>query len=162
MCDNTKRKKCCSCKKELYLSEFHNNRRSPDNKAYVCKHCKKLDNPQRAARQLELRRTNLRSFLTYKYSEMKRRVSSTHRRDSIYYYGVELLPKEEFVEWGLKHPDLIQLFEEWNEAKWPVKLCPSIDRIDPRFGYHVLNMQWVTHSENVIRSNIFRTSGKII
>ena len=70
--------------------------------------------------------------------------------------GQPIVARVLFEHWALNNPDFHYLFKEWQESGYDSKLSPSVDRIDERFGYELWNMQFVTHSENVKRANIFR------
>lgn len=76
--------------------------------------------------------------------------------------GQPLLSKDEFISWSLNNPDFHYLFKEWQESGYRIKYAPSIDRIDERFGYELWNMQFISHSENVKRANIFRNFNIIV
>jgi hypothetical protein len=103
-----------------------------------------------------------KGFLMRAYRNMICRVDGTHHERSVSCYGQELLPKEEFYEWSLNNPDFHDLFEEWERAGYERRLSPSVNRIDPRFGYYLLNMQWVTLGEGSRRHVQYRYRGKIV
>jgi len=41
-----------------------------------------------------------------------------------------------------------KLYEDWVNAGYPRRLCPSIDRVDNSRGYHPNNIQFLSQSEN--------------
>lgn len=103
-----------------------------------------------------------KGFLMRTYRNMLSRVSGLQRRNAHLYEGHELLDKQEFYSWSLINPDFLDLFKEWEKSGYDNCKGPSIDRIDPRRGYNLLNMQWVSRSENSKRAAAFRYYGKII
>jgi hypothetical protein len=103
-----------------------------------------------------------KGFLMRVYRNMKSRVEGIQWQKCVSHYKQEILPKEEFYTWALNNPDFHDLFKEWEENKYDRKITPSIDRIDPRFGYFLKNMQFVTAGENSRRNNIFTHYGRII
>jgi hypothetical protein len=76
--------------------------------------------------------------------------------------GLPILEKSVFYEWALNNEDFHRLFDEWEDSKYARKLTPSVDRIDPRFGYELFNMQIVTSLENTLRGHAFTHKGRII
>lgn len=87
-------------------------------------------------------------FLVRKYRNMLSRVSGVQWRKAHLYYGLPIIPKSEFYQWALSHPEFKKLFSEYVRSGYERKLCPTVDRIDQRFGYVLFNMRWLTHSEN--------------
>jgi hypothetical protein len=132
-------KLCSRCDKEQDLKEFirHNTR---------CRLCRN-----------ELQRIRRR-----RNKNKVSRVEGIQWKRSVSHYKQEILSKEEFYKWALENPDFHDLFKEWEENKYDRKITPSIDRIDPRFGYFLKNMQFVTAGENSRRNNIFINYGRIV
>jgi hypothetical protein len=87
-------------------------------------------------------------FLMRAYRNMKSRVSGIQKLKSHLYLGKELLPKEEFYKFSLDSKDFHNLFEVWEKSNYDRKLTPSIDRINSDLGYLLVNIRWITHSEN--------------
>lgn len=102
-----------------------------------------------------------KGFLMRAYRNMLSRVTGVQRPGGNH-HGLEILSKEEFYQWSLDNQDFTSLFREWEKSNYSTKLSPSVDRIDPRFGYELFNMQWVTHSENTVRGLAFRHRRRII
>jgi hypothetical protein len=84
--------------------------------------------------------------LVQTYANMQRRVWGITKPHL--YAGLELLPRDRFYDWSLAESDYPRLFAEWDTAGRPLRLAPSIDRIDPTKGYVLGNMRWITHSDN--------------
>lgn len=146
-------KKCANCEKLKPLTEFHKNRSKKNGTTRRCKVCRNAYN--------RARRKTIRAFIQETYSEMKKRVNG-QTRDRHLYEGLKIVDKETFYEWAYKHEELLELFREWVEAGHPYRLTPVPDRIDPRFGYELINLQWSTVSQNATRANTWRWRGKII
>lgn len=87
------------------------------------------------------------------YRNMLSRVRGIQKKGRHLYYGLPILDKYDFYEWTLNDRDYIFLWEQWVECGYQQKLTPSIDRIDPKHGYELWNIRWLTHSENSSLSN---------
>lgn len=88
------------------------------------------------------------------YRNMRSRIEGVQKHKFHLYRGKSLLPKEQFYLWAINSNEFHRLFREWEEAGYPRKLAPSVDRVDPSRGYEIGNMQWVTHSENSRRGSV--------
>ena len=82
---------------------------------------------------------------------MKSRVAGIQKPGS--WTGKEILPRQEFYDWALDHPDFCALFAAYEASGYDRRLAPSPDRIDPNGGYMLDNMRWLTHSENSALAN---------
>lgn len=91
---------------------------------------------------------------------MKKRVEGRDKKNAYIYGGLKICSKEDFIEWSLKHPEYLSLFETWKNSGYIRKLKPSVDRIDAVYGYELWNMQWLTLSENSKKGAISRWHGK--
>jgi hypothetical protein len=112
------------------------------------------------ARQRELRKQNnnaytkkyertKKGFLMRKYHHMMGRVKGEAWYKCVYLWaGKEILPKSEFYDWAIAQSEFHSLFEQWEKSGHERKLCPSVDRIDSKFGYVIGNMRWITFIEN--------------
>lgn len=89
-----------------------------------------------------------KGFLMRKYRNMQSRTCGIQWRKAHLYLGKELLLREEFYKWALESDDFNRLYLGWVESNYDRKLCPTVDRIDPDYGYILENMRWITHSEN--------------
>jgi len=67
--------------------------------------------------------------------------------------GMTLIDRESFIAWAGQSAVYAGLFESWQMAGFPMRLVPTVDRINYRQGYVVGNMQFLTHSENVLKGN---------
>ena len=89
-----------------------------------------------------------KGFLMRKYRNMQSRVCGVQWLKAHLYLGKELLSREAFYKWALQSDDFNRMYLAWVESNYERKLCPTVDRIDPKYGYVLENMRWLTHSEN--------------
>ena len=82
------------------------------------------------------------------YRNMKSRVLGICSEKAHLYGGLELLPKDDFYKWSLNNEDYHSLHSAWVNSGYARGLSPSIDRVDPKIGYTLGNIRWITHSEN--------------
>lgn len=87
-------------------------------------------------------------FLMRAYRNMQSRVTGVQKKKAHLYLGLELLPREDFYRWSRDHPDFWRLYRQWTATAYDRRLCPTVNRINPRRGYSIDNMEWVTHSVN--------------
>lgn len=97
-----------------------------------------------------------KGFLMRLYRNMLSRISGVQKAKYHLYEGKELLNKNIFYTWAINHPDFLKLYSAYIAHNYNRKLAPSVDRVDPSLGYNLLNMEWVTMSENSRRG----TQGK--
>lgn len=97
-----------------------------------------------------------KGFLMRKYRNMQSRVEGIQWRKAHLYEGKQILPRDDFYDWAISHPDFLALFDQWIESNYDRKLSPTVDRIDSSKGYILDNMQWITHSENSKRGALSR------
>lgn len=95
-----------------------------------------------------------KGFLMRLYRNMQSRVTGIQKKKHHLYKGKDLLPRDHFYEWALSSSRFHELFSVWEESGYDRKLTPSVDRIDSRRGYSIINMEWVTHSENSRRGSV--------
>ena len=90
----------------------------------------------------------INGFLMRTYRNMKSRVTGVLKLKAHLYKGLEILPKEQFYEWAKNDKDFNEIYTFWKEIGYDKLSSPSIDRIDPKLGYTLNNMRWVTQYEN--------------
>ena len=90
------------------------------------------------------------------YRNMYTRVSGILKTKAHLYEGLEILDKDDFYSWSLSDESYNSLFDSWVSSGYEMRLSPSIDRKDTRFGYTPDNIQWTTHSENSRRGSLSR------
>lgn len=87
------------------------------------------------------------------YSGMKQRVEGRGQVKTRHLYkGLPLLARDEFVGWSRESLTYRELYAAWVAEGHPLKLTPSIDRIDSSQGYLLENMRWITYGENSARA----------
>lgn len=94
------------------------------------------------------------SFINLQYDKMQNRCSGYGKPK---YKGMSLLSRQEFREWAYNQGNLFVLFHQWCRGGYPLKLRPTVDRIDSSLGYNLDNIRWITHSEN---SRLGATKGR--
>jgi len=145
-------KECRLCGIEQEMTEFHKNPVNKDGRDSRCKTCCK------AVRRKKYENTwvNKEAFLRRAYSSMKQRCTNPKANIKGLYvrghYGKELLDRDEFIKWSLNESDFPRIYDEWITSGRDRCLSPSIDRIFPDKGYVLINMQWITLSENSRRN----------
>lgn len=90
------------------------------------------------------------------YRNMQSRITGVQKNKAHLYEGKSLLSREEFYDWAKSSPEFIRLYNDWVDSGYERKLAPTVDRIDPKLGYQLGNMQWLTHSENSRRGGQWR------
>lgn len=116
-------------------------------------------NEQRNAWQRAYRITNgnanthkyertINGFLMRKYRNMESRVLGIQKLKAHLYKNKSLLSRKKFYEWATGNQQFHKLWSVWVNSGHDRKLCPTVDRINPKLGYSLKNMRWITHSEN--------------
>lgn len=82
------------------------------------------------------------------YRNMQSRVCGILKKKSHLYKGLPILDRQEFYDWAMSSPDFHTLFDSWVASEYKCGASPSVDRIDPKKGYTIDNMQWLSHSDN--------------
>ncbi len=90
----------------------------------------------------------VKGYLMRTYRNMLSRVTGVQKKKAHLYEGLAILDRNDFYRWSLTNRDYLDLHKEWTESGYDRKLSPSIDRMDPDYGYELWNMRWITHSEN--------------
>lgn len=89
-----------------------------------------------------------KGYLMRTYRNMLSRVRGVLKSKAHLYEGLEILPKDEFYSWSLNNPNFINLFNDYVNSDYDIKVSPSIDRIDSSRGYTLDNIRWITFLEN--------------
>jgi len=89
-----------------------------------------------------------KGFLVRTYRNMLSRVRGIQTEDAHLYEGLEILDKSDFYTWSLSDKSFNDLFDVWILNDSPIRICPSIDRVNTSLGYVFGNIRWITQSEN--------------
>lgn len=105
---------------------------------------------KKLAWETEHRRYNFVRIWGKRYAHMKARHDGRATHFS-HCEGKGLLSREDFFEWCKDLNNLavfLGIYFDWAQAGFPLGLSPSIDRIDPKQGYVIGNLQWLTFDQN--------------
>lgn len=69
--------------------------------------------------------------------------------------GLELCSYEDFKAWAIQNEVFIELRKRWFKSGYDPRLSPSIDRIDPRLGYQLSNIAFITRSANASKGRAY-------
>ncbi len=89
-----------------------------------------------------------KGFLVSTWHNMTGRVSGHTKAKDHLYKGLSICEKEQFYDFSWRNSDFTDLYIQWVISGFEKKYTPSIDRIDPKLGYVLGNMRWLTLSEN--------------
>jgi hypothetical protein len=124
---------CRRCKKDLKLSDFHNNKRCKDGLSEWCKGCAKWNKTRYDRSKI--------GILTRFYDSQKQNSKNRNHPPPPY-------SKDEFGDWLFNNPDFNRIFENWKRSGYNKWLKPSVDRIDDYRGYTFDNIRVVTWEFN--------------
>ena len=93
-------------------------------------------------------RNTKKGWLLSKYTDIKQRCTQENGHKAHLYYGLDVMSKEEFLDWALNSVEFNHMYDEWIDSNKDRKLCPTPDRFDSSLGYTIDNLEWITHSEN--------------
>ena len=118
----------------------------------ICRECKNLNQKEYRKRtnnlSTKIYEKTKRGYLVRTYRNMLSRVSGVLKSKSHLYEGLSILDKGDFYKWAEADEGFNNLFAVWEKSGYDTKLAPSIDRINPKEGYSLDNMRWLTHGEN--------------
>lgn len=100
-----------------------------------------------------------RGYLSVKYQSMQHRVRGLDREFSYLYKGLGIMPRSEFIAWGLANAEFKVLWKAYQAQGRPISIAPAIDRIDTQRGYVFGNIQFLTVSENSKKACLWRHHG---
>lgn len=102
------------------------------------------------------RRYNMLRIWNKRYAHMLARQRGVASHQSKGALGKDICTKEEFIDWCKNFSNLnvfLTLYFEWAMNGFNRWDSPSIDRIDPKLGYTLDNLQWLAFSENCEKNN---------
>jgi hypothetical protein len=107
-----------------------------------------MQSKERHAEWARAYRRTLKGFLETKYTAMQKRIQGKDKNCLRTVQGLPIVSRELFYDWAAQQTQLYSMFWSYECSGWDFKLCPTIDRINPRRGYELDNMRFVTQSEN--------------
>lgn len=143
---------CRYCNSEQVLSEFKKVKSCVDGYSHKCRTC--ANEAQRIYRKetdnssTKMYDKTKKGFLVRTYRNMLSRVRGIQTEDAHLYEGLEILDKSDFYTWSLSDKSFNDLFDVWILNDSPIRICPSIDRVNTSLGYVFGNIRWITQSEN--------------
>lgn len=106
--------------------------------------------------ETEQRRYNFIRIWGKRYAHMlaRQRGVASHQTNGA--LGKDICTKEEFIAWCKDFDNLnvfLTLYFEWAHNGFQRWDSPSIDRIDPKKGYTLDNLQWLSFADNCEKNN---------
>lgn len=145
-------KVCRYCKSSKDLSEFKKAKTCSDGYSHKCKSC--VNDSQKNYRVSngnsgeKVYGKTKKGFLVRTYRNMLSRVRGIQTEYAHLYEGLDILDKSDFYVWSLADKSFNDLFDTWISSGSPIRICPSIDRVNTSLGYISDNIRWITQSEN--------------
>lgn len=90
----------------------------------------------------------LKGFLVLKHAKMVQRARGHNGPKDHLYKGLPVISPNSFYSWALSTTNIHEMFSKYKKSGWKYSLCPSIDRINPKEGYILGNMRFITMKEN--------------
>lgn len=159
---------CLSCYNKKYYLENGDKRRvqmkkwrseNPDKHRAGTKKWRS-ENRERYLEQKKKYQQTFEGMLTCMYCNMKARVEGRNIRekDKKYYFGLPIVPKEEFIAWASSLPELHALYKQWQLNGYARKFKPSPDRCykTSKNGYTKDNIEFIPCYMQQVRSNEVR------
>lgn len=135
---------CSDCKKNKRLDRFYKSSTFNDGLSYVCKSC----SDQKCLRYTQTKGGLIASIYSHQKS------NSSVRGRSIPSYSLD-----ELKSWFSDQPMFNRIFNTWVKSGYSTPLRPSVDRINPRKGYSIGNIQLITWRENRAKGYKERVTG---
>lgn len=90
-------------------------------------------------------RHSFKGRIVHMYQSMHSRVTYSINTK---YYGLELLSKQAFYDFAFSSEEFKELYDNWVNSDFDNKLNPSINRINPKVGYIIGNIEFILNIEN--------------
>ncbi len=99
----------------------------------------------------------INGFIMRAYRNMKSRITGVQKKKFHLYKGKDLLEKEVFYSFAKADENFNILFKIYKESGYQIRLCPSVDRINPNLGYTLENIRFIEQYKNSSNtSRVFR------
>ena len=144
-------KKCTDAKRLPYMMAHKNKKRLYD-KNYRNKNYLKL------SREKWQYRHSPNGYMIYLYINMKHRVLGHYKHNQKYYKGLEILPKAHFYRFVQTNKNYLPLFSDYSKNGFRKRFAPSVNRINPRLGYSLNNIEIIPMWKNAQLSNLTQRS----
>ena len=155
-------KTCYTCRQEKLIDEFYFHPKTFDKHLGKCKLCCidfSIKNRNKNKKYYDVYdknryRNNIHRIFCAKYDGMRQRVMGLAHHSKT--KGKALINENEFLHWCYEQKNykkFINLYNIWKVKQFQRKFAPSIDRINNNIGYIVNNLQWLSQSENSIKSD---------
>lgn len=108
------------------------------------------------ARQLVHRRYNFVKIWQRRYAHMKARQEGRASHQTSGALGKPICTYEEFELWCSDFGNLevfVMIYFDWARGGFNRWDSPSVDRVDPKLGYTLDNLQWLPFGENCAKNN---------
>lgn len=141
-------KKCKACLIDFDISNFWKKSASKDGYDNMCRKCRQAYQKKYHAKAMRNYRRTLKGFMDQKYTTMSKRVRGKDRNCKNTATGLPIISRKVFYQWAEKQENLKPRFEKYKQENFEFKWCPTIDRINPKEGYIIGNIQFLYQSEN--------------
>lgn len=108
---------------------------------------------RKKAVQLVWSRTE-KGLLSKMYTNIKYRVLNSRGRSKKYYFGIQLMSKEEFMAWAPLRDDFQRCFRQWKLHAYDKMWIPSPDRDPNGEGYIPGHFQFVPWYQNLANAHL--------
>tara|TARA_R110001592_G_C13111372_1_gene744980 strand:+ start:9 stop:716 length:708 start_codon:yes stop_codon:yes gene_type:complete len=98
------------------------------------------DNKEILHEQVKKYQRTIAGLMSLLYSGIKQR--SKNKKFKI------TMTKEQFFKWINEETNVVQLYTDWVNSDYNTSSKPSVDRINPEFGYNIGNIRLITWADN--------------
>ena len=164
--DHSKGKVCTKCKEHKPLNEFHKSKKYKDGLHYECKSCKKKyqDNECRFKRWFNTKKSHAK-IVGVEFTIEPTDIPGVKIRETITIDKTGRKRRRwKWVSWeGSQYPQVCPVFGI--ELDWGMNgnqpNSPSLDRVNPKFGYIPGNVRLISMRANTMKQNMYLEELKI-